>query len=276
MRMINFVKAHGCGNDFIIFRGAEGAPPRTPDFIRRLCDRNRGVGADGALWLSIAEGGGKVRMEFFNSDGSRASMCGNALRCAALYSSGRLFRDGRKNIDIITDAGELGASLEGPGMVRIEIPVRSQFQKSTLDVCGVKMEVCHGDTGVPHAVVRVSGLRGMDILAPGRALRSHEFFKPAGVNADFIEFEPGSESGMLIRTYERGVEGETASCGTGAAAAAVCAAVFWGGKPPFRLISADNDVLSVDLRTDGNIVNRVSLTAPASESFEGMFPEGRF
>jgi diaminopimelate epimerase len=239
----------------------------------RICDRRRGVGADGLILLSDALNttishatfDDFLRMDFFNSDGLSAQMCGNGLRCAALFASTRMNRG--RDLLFETDAGELRAQVRSELQVRIELPLRRMPEKISIDgkICFIT------DTGVPHLVAEVDNIEDFDVHANGKRLRNHVDLAPNGVNVNFVEFS-NKTSNARIRTFERGVEGETQACGTGAAAAAVCAACFLGVAPPIDFKTAGGDVLTVDFSPKGGIVEcgtNLSLTGPAIEVYTG-------
>ena len=132
---LEFSKMHGAGNDFIIADNTAGKWPETEDFIRAACSRKRGIGADGLILLEGGASGKTFKMTFFNCDGSPASMCGNGLRCAALFTYERM--GAGQNIRFTTGAGELHAQITGSKQARIEIPVKNKFKEAA--VGGMKM-----------------------------------------------------------------------------------------------------------------------------------------
>jgi diaminopimelate epimerase len=267
----DFRKMHGAGNDFIVAADPDGAWPRDPDSIRHLCDRRRGIGADGLILLSPCPdpGAADLAMAFFNCDGSRAGMCGNGLRCAALFAHLHLGSPGE--LRIATEAGVLAAAvLPDLARVRIEIPVLVTPRPVAID----PFRGWFVDTGVPHLVIALEGrqLADLDVVATAPPLRHHPRFAPAGCNVDFIA--PGRPGDPIpIRTYERGVEAETLACGTGIAAAAVALAAFTDHRPPLAFRTAGGDLLQVDLpQARGIAPGSVSLVGPAAETFAGILP----
>lgn len=230
MPHFNFTKMHGAGNDFILAFSPDGTVGATVrDLVRKipgtivdLCDRKRGIGADGMIFLSpSADKKDRYRMDFYNCDGSRASMCGNGLRCAALFVK----RHGGCSSDepvFETDSGVLDTHVfdsSAVGRVRISILLNEPFRDLGM-ISGYR--IFFGVAGVPHAVVPVENTDAVDVDAVGRMLRFHEAFSPAGTNVDFVELHTHSPDGChRIRTYERGVEGETLACGTGITSAGV-------------------------------------------------------
>lgn len=256
-----FSKMHGAGNDFIVADERAGAWPRDAAFIKSICDRHRGAGADGLILLS-GNAADAFRMDFFNSDGSSAEMCGNGLRCAALFCS--KYMSPEKELRFLTGAGELKARICSENTVRIQIPLTEDFSEISLDA---GKRAFRGGTGVPHVVIVADDVEKTNVYETGRTIRFDERFAPAGTNVNFIEIPSSEDLPVPIRTYERGVEGETNACGTGIAAAAVCLCVFCGREAPLDFITRDKDILKVDLQITDNIVSGIELTGPAVEVF---------
>ena len=272
LNLLKFSKMNGAGNDFVVVDCSEAAFVFTAESIRKICDRRRGIGADGLILLSRSRipGCGQVVMEFFNCDGSKAELCGNGLRCAALFAHERgLSRE--PSITFTTGGGELAAEVISDGMVRIELPVTETFEKRE-HVGG--FTVFKGAVGVPHAVVRMDSLDAADILRPGRALRFHEAFAPAGVNVDFVEFGHDFTEPVTIRTYERGVEDETLACGTGIASCARVLADFFQAPSELTFRTRSGDLVRTRLPDGENA--RIVLTGPAVEVYRGTAPADRF
>ena len=222
MTRIPFTKMAGTGNDFIIVDArrrnlqALVGPWRT--ISRALCDRHTGIGADGLLLLKPSRRA-DVRMRVFNADGSEAEMCGNGVRCVALFLTGP--QAAGRTVRLQTKAGLITARVR-----------RNQVAVRMTEPTGIRLNVRVGlggrsvrlgciNTGVPHVVVSVPRLEAVDVERLGRTLRHHRAFAPKGTNVNFIQPDPRSPDRLLVRTYERGVEGETLACGTGIAASAI-------------------------------------------------------
>jgi len=224
MEKLNFTKIVGAGNDFIVINAG---PKGLNGLAKRLCDRKTGIGADGILALEkskIAD----FRMRIFNADGSEAEMCGNGLRCAILYvrAHGRASASERKGtskrIRVETKAGIYEGEVTRENRVRVKMEEPKDLKLSfPLKVNGRKIKANFINTGVPHAVIFVEGLDKIDVEGIGSEIRYHNEFKPKGANVNFVERI--DEDNIKIRTYERGVEGETLSCGTGSVASAIIA-----------------------------------------------------
>jgi len=253
-------KMTGSGNDFVFLDGRSTTPTDWPaERIVQLCDRRNGVGADGLVILT-PEGQGAVRMAFWNSDGSRAAMCGNAALCSTRLS---VYLD-------LTPAGELRL-LTDAGVVRARCPVdgdQAEIRLPDFDLTqapaglglgsGERWMAC-ATVGVPHLVVRVDDIEAIDLLGRGRALRFDRRLGPGGANVNYVA-APGSPAGpWLIRTYERGVEGETLACGTGTVAAGVALAGRGEAELPLRFRSRGGQELLVRAVLDGSRASDVWL-----------------
>ena len=220
---IPFVKMVGTGNDFVIVeagsRRLASAAVKWPAVARAMCDRRYGVGADGLLVLEqshVAD----VRMRVFNPDGSEAEMCGNGARCVAGFIHVWKKRRGA-DVSIESLGGLVRASIHGD-RVRIQMPEPRDAQLDVpLKINGHIRSMGFVDTGVPHVVAVVDSVDEVDVEQLGRTLRHHAAFQPRGANVNFIEPDRKQQNRLRVRTYERGVEGETLACGTGVTAAAV-------------------------------------------------------
>ena len=223
----------GAGNDFIVINAG---PKGLNGLAKILCDRKTGIGADGVLVIEkskIAD----FRMRIFNADGSEAEMCGNGLRCAVLYegiygrtpyhkgtgqASAQVHKSTSKRIRVETKAGIYEGEIIGEDRVKIKMEEPKDIKLSfPLKVNGRRIKVNFINTGVPHAVIFVEGLDKIAVDIIGSAIRYHNEFKPKGANVNFVEII--DDDNIKIRTYERGVEGETLSCGTGSVASAIIA-----------------------------------------------------
>ncbi|MBI3087758.1 MAG: diaminopimelate epimerase [Candidatus Omnitrophica bacterium] len=221
---IPFTKMVGTGNDFLVVDTVHHAfgwlKAGWAKVARAACDRRDGVGADGLLVLErsrLAD----VRMRVFNSDGSEAEMCGNGARCVAAFVHGWHGRRHHEEVFIETAGGLVSAQVHRD-RVRMRMPEPRDLRLDlALKVDGSIRSLSSVDTGVPHVVAVVDHLDRVEVEALGRRIRFHQAFGPRGANVNFIEVNPKKPHHLRVRTYERGVEGETLACGTGAAAAAV-------------------------------------------------------
>lgn len=215
-------KMTGSGNDFVLLDGRHTSPEQWPaSRVTALCDRRNGVGADGLVILT-PDVPGRVRMTFWNSDGSRAAMCGNAALCSARLAV-YLEMTGAGDLCLLTDAGVVRARAV-PDADRAEINLPDTAPPAPvpgLDPEAGERWIDYGTVGVPHLVVRVDDIERIDLPGRGRTLRFDPRPGPAGANVNFVSPPAGGDGPWLIRTYERGVEGETLACGTGTVAAAL-------------------------------------------------------
>jgi diaminopimelate epimerase len=218
----------GSGNDFVMVDARHSAPGDwSVDDIRAVCARGTGIGADGLVFVGPGTNPDAVRMIYFNSDGSRAAMCGNAALCSTRLAV-RLGLARPQRITLETDAGTYESRCGSSGE-RAElrfVPVHAPAPVPKLAALPGERQIALGTVGVPHLVILVDDVDRADVVARGRHLRSDPAVGPAGANVNFIS--PGSHATeWRMRTYERGVEDETLACGTGAVAAA-CALAEWG------------------------------------------------
>jgi diaminopimelate epimerase len=227
---IPFTKLHGNGNDFILideFKKTVIPDDMKAEFAGLYCDRRFGIGADGVIYLSKTDSG-MLRMRILQPDQSEAEMCGNGIRCLAKYA----FDSGyvKESCTVVTPAGDIGVSIgykEDEFMATIAM-TEPKFSRADIPATGEgeykeqigTFEVYAVNTGVPHAVIIVPSVEGINVEALAPPIRHHESF-PKGANVNFVE-KTGDDS-IRIRTFERGVEGETLSCGTGATASAAVA-----------------------------------------------------
>ncbi|MXV60867.1 diaminopimelate epimerase [Natronorubrum sp. JWXQ-INN-674] len=264
---VPFQKYHGTGNDFLIIHADEYVPDRSA-LAERECDRAEGVGADGILFLALEEqfSPPRVVMTLVQPDGSTAPMCGNGARCAAEWA---MDRTGTESVMIDTQSGTLRAD-RTDGDITIEmgsptfdpdkIPVDADEQVFETAIEGLEVTVVN--TGVPHAVAFVDDVEDVDLEEIAPPVRYADDF-PRGTNVCVAS--PDGSGGFDQRTYERGVEGETDSCGTGAVAIAVIAR---------RLGHTDADPVAVkppggDLQVSFNERGHATLTGPVEHEFDG-------
>jgi diaminopimelate epimerase len=265
--LIPFHKLHGCGNDFVFIDNRELRLPvaRMPDWTRAVCRRALGVGADGLVFLeSSAPGSGADYVwHFYNADGSRAEMCGNASRCSALLAT-ELGLAAPEHV-IGTDAGLIRARADTENSsARVELTrPRDLALNLALEVDRIPFVVHFVNTGVPHAVIQVDDIAKADVRTIGAALRRHSRFAPAGANVDFLFVRDRRH--LTVRTYERGVEDETRACGTGAAAAAFIAHALRLSEAKVDVETSGGEVLGVDIEEEA-----IFLSGKAVHTFSGQ------
>ena len=264
--MLTFTKMNGAGNDFVMLDNRDGTLALDKAQIARLCDRLRGIGADGLLVLEPAQNGAEFRMRYYNADGGEAEMCGNGARCFGRFAQRVSGKQG--DIAFETLAGVITAQFVGEN-VRIQMSVPHSLRlNDALDVTGEKLTVHSVNTGVPHAVVFVDDLEAVEVRRFGAGLRYHPHFAPKGTNANFVK-KVGAQT-IAIRTYERGVEDETLACGTGMVACALVFHELTGATAPVAVQVRGGDTLEIGFRAEGSAYRDVTLTGPADFVFDGQ------
>lgn len=264
-----FTKMSGSGNDFV-FLDARAAGARDPlehaEWIRAACARGTGIGADGVVFLGPPRGPGAVaEVRYYNSDGGRAALCGNATLCATRLTAelGLARPDG---FALDTDSGRLPARMrDGRPEIDLETVVDVRLHVEAVATMAEERRIGFALVGVPHLVVLVEDVADVDVGARGAALRRHAAVAPAGANANFVSPAPDGR-GWRIRTFERGVEAETLACGTGAVASGILLAVW-------RLAAADS---VVELETRSGLRLGVTPRAQADGKWQpSLAGEGR-
>jgi len=278
---IPFTKMHGLGNDFIVIDSREIRIENLPALAKRLCDRRFGIGADQILLLEKS-GPADFRMRIFNADGSEVEMCGNGIRCLAKYVWDRNLSP-KDILDIETLAGiirpekagdmvkvDMGEPVFDPEKIPVHLPHPSSFilhplgglVDYPLQIEDKEFRITCVSMGNPHAVIFVDNVAEFPVPYYGPMIERHQMF-PKRTNVEFIEvIDP---SAVKMRVWERG-SGETMACGTGASAAAVAAHLkgLAGRNIVVHLLGGD---LMLDWAGD----NRVYMSGPAVEVFEGVF-----
>jgi len=268
--LLHFYKMNGAGNDFIVIDNRDLSIRLDKDTIEALCDRHRGIGADGLLAVEPAEHGADYRFRYYNADGGEAEMCGNGARCFGRFTA-HLGENVAERVTFETIAGTLAAELVGEN-VRIAMSDPKDLRLDTgVSIPGLGAALHFVNTGVPHVVAFVAGgeaFEELDVYTQGKAIREHSAFAPAGTNANFATvLAPGH---IEIRTYERGVEDETLACGTGMVACALVHHLLTGAPSPVKVVVAGGDTLEIAFRKTGDAgFHDVTLTGPADFVFEG-------
>ncbi|MEM1441630.1 MAG: diaminopimelate epimerase [Verrucomicrobiota bacterium] len=265
--MLAFSKMNGAGNDFVVLDNRDQSIQLSKEQIATICQRQRGIGADGLLAVEPAENGADYRMRYYNADGGEAEMCGNGARCFARFVN-QLEGGALESTSFETIAGTIEAQFFGEN---VKIQLSEPFDLSlgnSLEVAGESREVHSVNTGVPHAVVFVEERSGVPIREWGSAIRYHDHFAPSGTNVNFVEVL--SDAHIAIRTYERGVEDETLACGTGMVACAIIHHELTGAASPISVDVAGGDTLEVAFEKDGDgVYQNVTLLGPADFTFDG-------
>ena len=266
MVSIPFVKYSGCGNDFVVIDNRDLELETLDTLIPRLCDRNRGVGADGVLLLETSLVA-QFRMRIFNADGSEAEMCGNGVRCLAHFIH-QIENIGNKFT--IETMHQTMSVVVNESLVSVAMPSpQKEISHHNVSVDNREFSLNFLDTGVPHAIHFVDDLNRNDLLPCAPKIRFHPEFQPRGTNVNFAEVL--SNKNISVRTYERGVEGETLACGTGAVAVALAAAALYGTPTPITIMTRSGDPLSIDFQGIPPYVTNLVMTGPAIRVYEGVF-----
>ncbi len=252
-----FSKYHGTGNDFIMIDDRDETFPMDKEFfISHLCDRRFGIGADGLI-LIREHPDLDFNMVYFNADGKEGSMCGNGGRCAVAFAHKLGMCDATAKFRAVDGVHE--AELVRPDHVRLHMQ----------PVSGVMRQKNHYlvDTGSPHYCLFAGGLKDMDVYHSGRMIRYSDDFKEQGINVNFIQKEAET---LFVRTYERGVENETYSCGTGVVASAICAALHdKTDKTAFRVRTLGGELTVTFKKTGPDTFEDIILEGPATFVFSG-------
>ena len=264
--ILEFTKMNGAGNDFILVDNRAGNVRLNCDQIVRLCDRHRGVGADGIILL-VPSRTGKAdwAWDFYNSDGSTGEMCGNGARCFGRYVQRTVSWD--RDFTFETEAGIITATLNG-NRVTVNLTQPKDLKLNQPVTLATGAATVHSlNTGVPHAVLYVPDADKAMVTSLGAEIRRHAQFGPRGTNVNFVQVLGPSH--IRVRTFERGVEGETLACGTGVCAAAMISARVHGFDSPVRVMVQGGDTLEVSFTLEEGLFDNVKLCGPAEFCFQG-------
>ncbi len=270
--LLQFFKMNGAGNDFIVVdnRDLSLTKELDTDTIAALCDRHRGIGADGLLAVEPAQKGADFRFRYYNADGGEAEMCGNGARCFGRFTA-HLGEIVLKKVTFETIVGTLTAEMVGDD-VRIAMSEPKDLTLNTeTKVTGLETSLHFINTGVPHVVTFLASpeaLDEFDVFTFGGTIRHHAAFAPAGTNANFAAILAPDH--ISIRTFERGVEDETLACGTGMVASALVHHLLTDAPSPIKVDVEGGDTLEIGFeKTGAQSFKNVTLTGPADFVFEG-------
>ena len=255
-----FSKYHGNGNDFVIVNNLAGNVQFTAKQIAGICNRRFGIGADGFILIDKSEEF-DFEMVYFNSDGNIGSMCGNGGRCAAAFAYSLDIAKSKMTFDAYD--GKHHAIIENE--LKVENGSMVSLQMADVEIVDKNENYYFLDTGSPHYVEFVENVADFDVKSLGRKTRFSETFHPNGTNVNFAEL---SDDRVFVRTYERGVEDETLSCGTGVTASAI-AAYFKTGKTKTDIHTLGGD-FKVWFKIESNKFVDLWLKGPAVEVFKGV------
>ncbi len=252
---LHFYKYHGAGNDFILLDNREGSIHLNKEQVAALCNRHYGIGADGLMLLEDA-GVYDFKMVYYNSDGGESTMCGNGGRCITAFA---------QKLGLVTTVanfiaidGKHEATLFSDGTISLHMQ----------DVAGIEHNEGYAilNTGSPHYIQWVDDVATTDVFHEGRRIRNLPVFEPGGINVNFVQ---RTNAGLNVRTYERGVEDETMSCGTGVTAAAIAASGSSTGEHVVPIFTPGGR-LEISFTKDApGTAKNVILKGPATFVYEG-------
>ncbi len=263
----DFIKAEAAGNDFIII-DAENLPSGMDlnKLVVEICKREKAIGADGVMLYDKSETC-DFKMRIFNPDGGEVEMCGNGARCMGLYAYTYKFNKHKMRMETL--AGVIAIEINN-GVPRLKlIDPKDTRLNFIIEVDDKDLEVSFTNTGVPHVVRVVDKVDVAPMEELGSKIRYNKEFSPAGANVNFIEVV--DEHNLKIRTYERGVEGETLACGTGCAASAVVAAMLDKAVSPVNLITASGKILKVYFDLENSECKNLYLEGACNLVYKGKY-----
>lgn len=256
MNTLQFHKYQGTGNDFVIIDNRNNSFNRSNNaLVKLLCDRKFGVGADGLMLLQNHKDY-DFEMVYYNADGYEGSMCGNGGRCLVKFAYD-IKAIGETTTFIAVDGEHEASVINGKVHLKM-IPVNDIENNDTFDFM---------DTGSPHYVEYVTDIENLNVVEKGSNIRYNERFKEVGTNVNFVEINGDSQ--LSVRTYERGVEDETLSCGTGVTACALSASLK-GHKSPIHM-KVQGGELAVSFEKTKTGYNNIYLIGPAEKVYEGVW-----
>jgi diaminopimelate epimerase len=275
-----FAKMAGGGNDFVVIDNRGGRVANVTELTRRICTPHLSVGGDGLILIE-SSARATFRMIYLNSDGSRADFCANGTRCAARFAFLSVIAPRRMTIE--TDSGVIGAEVGEGNSVTLSLPSPQRFQAHR--PLRVGEQLVQGSSlvvGVPHYVVFLRrDLWQQEIVPLGRAIRNHDELQPDGANVNFVVIRDWNA--IEVRTYERGVEAETLSCGSGVVASVSASAMFGKVRSPVSVLTRSGITLEVSftlaggelrelrLKGDARLIFRAALTPETIEGFDPDF-----
>lgn len=273
---MRFAKYHGIGNDFVMFADRADRLELTPEMVRKLCDRRFGIGADGVIRVAPGRDGGKLFMDYINSDGSVGEMCGNGIRCLAVFARAEGMTASTE-LKVATRAGLKTVTINSDGMVTVDmgapifdpaqVPVRwdaSDALHAKIELDSEVLEATCLSMGNPHAVLFVDDPATARVTTVGPVIERHDAF-PNGANVEFVRVD--SPKRVTMRVWERG-SGETLGCGTGAAAVGVAARLVGGAEEHVTVVLPGGEL---DIEWRGSLTEQapVIMTGPVVKAFDG-------
>ena len=254
---LKFYKYHGTGNDFILINNIENKISLSSKQISYLCNRHLGIGADGLMLLNKSKKY-DFEMEYFNSDGSGGTMCGNGGRCIVAFA--KKLGIINENTTFNASDGEHTANITNKNIVTLKMA-------NVEDVNKLEISKYFCNTGSPHYVSFEKSINTKDVYTEGKAIRNSKNYKEEGTNVNFVE--KITDNSIFVRTYERGVENETLSCGTGVVASALSFYKNSENKKNSINIKTLGGNLEVKFNFENNIFTQIYLTGPTKLVFNG-------
>ncbi len=253
---LDFYKYQGTGNDFILLDNRHQTIQLSQTEIAMLCHRRFGIGADGLMLLNVSEGY-DFEMKYYNADGAEGSMCGNGGRCLTQFAQDMGIQ--LTNYSFIASDGPHEAIIEKTGWVKLKM--RDVHQIQSTDGAFIL------NTGSPHYVKAVNDLANFNVYQAGHAIRYNDVYKQNGINVNFVEWQTNGQ--LIVRTYERGVEDETYSCGTGVTAAAISMHNVELGLHHVSIITKGGALAVEYEKVSSNQFQNIWLCGPATFVFKG-------
>ena len=264
---LSFFKMTGGGNDFVVFDNRKEIIPKDYSALaKKVCDRKFSVGADGLLVLEKCNEA-DFRMVYYNADGGRAEMCGNGARCISRFAY--IHKAAQSKMKFMTDVGPIFAEVNNETVkVKMPSPKDLKLDLSLKLPDGKELNGSFINTGVPHTVIFVMDIEKIEVDVLGREIRYHKEFAPNGTNANFVFHK--DKQNLVVRTYERGVEGETLACGTGVVASSLISGAKGLVESPVSCLTRGGSILKVYFKMNQNFMfDEVYLEGPATVCFKG-------
>lgn len=258
---MKFHKYHGTGNDFILIDNRDGMVSLSAEIISKLCHRRFGIGADGLILLNSSERF-DFDMRYFNADGGEGSMCGNGGRCITAFA---------RSLGLISEKCSFSAidGIHNSEITKITEKITEvSLQMQDVDDYKVIDEHFFLDTGSPQYVIFSDSISQMDVVSLGRKIRNDVKFSPHGTNVNFVEIQI---NGIYVRTFERGVEDETLSCGTGVTASVLAFGIKNGISKGIVDVKTRGGALQVNFNKEGSLFTNICLIGPAQSVFQGNY-----
>ena len=277
MKKINFIKINGAGNDFILIDAEKNKNVTlNSNLIKDLCDRRKGIGADGILFFKSSLSH-DFELEYYNSDGSLGSLCGNGSRCSIKYffditkekkTSTKFLCNGLIYSGRIEEDGLITFFLRDPTNLKLDLKLKINDKKFSAYFI---------NTGSPHAIIFWEDIKKyfhedfktFDVKKFGSQIRFLNKFQPEGTNVNFVD--KNIDGSLYIRTFERGVEEETLACGTGTVASALVTSIIYQLNSPLTFTTFGNDQLTVNFKKKNDFFTKITLTGPVKINYIGTY-----